>query len=106
MINRTLIRTKVVQTLFSHYYNEEGNSLLSSKKNLLDSFDDTYSLYMLMLDFVNEIVRAADDKIAFEEERAKVLHQPYTANVNFVNNRFAAQIFNNRVLRSYVDEHK
>ena len=104
MINRTLIRTKVVQTLFSHYYNEEGNSLLSSKKNLLDSFDDTYSLYMLMLDFVNEIVRAADDKIAFEEERAKVLHQPYTANVNFVNNRFEVQIFNNRVLRSYVDE--
>ena len=90
MINRTLIRTKVVQTLFGHYYNEENNTLLSSKKNLLDSFEDTYSLYMLMLDFVNEIVRAADDKIAYEEERAKVLHQSYKANVNFVNNRFAA----------------
>lgn len=103
MINRTLVRTKVVQTLFAHYY-EEDNTLLGAKKNLLNSFSDTYSLYMLMLDFVNEMVASAEDRIAYEEERAKVLHETYTANLNFVNNRFAAQIFNNRQLRSYVDE--
>lgn len=103
MINRTLVRTKVVQTLFAHYY-EEDNTLLSAKKNLLGSFADTYSLYMLMLDFVNEMVAAAEDKIAFEEERAKVRHEAYTPNMNFVNNRFATQIFNNRQLRAYMDE--
>lgn len=103
MINRTLVRTKVVQTLFAHYY-EEDNTLLGAKKNLLNSFADTYSLYMLMLDFVNEMVAAAEDRIAFEEERAKVLHESYTPNLNFVNNRFAAQIFNNRQLRAHVDE--
>lgn len=103
MINRTLVRTKVVQTLFAHYY-EEDNTLLGAKKNLLNSFADTYSLYMLMLDFVNEMVAAAEDRIAYEEERAKVRHEAYTPNLNFVNNRFATQVFNNRQLRSYVDE--
>jgi len=103
MINRTLVRTKVVQTLFAHYYGED-NTLLSAKKNLLNSYADTYSLYMLMLDFVNEMVAAAEDRIAFEEERAKVRHEAYTPNLRFVNNRFATQIFNNRKLRAYVDE--
>lgn len=103
MINRTLVRTKVVQTLFAHYY-EEDNTLLGAKKNLLNSFADTYSLYMMMLDFVNEMVSAAEDRIAFEEERAKVRHEAYTPNLNFVNNRFATQIFNNRQLRAYMDE--
>lgn len=103
MINRTLVRTKVVQTLFAHYY-EEDNTLLGAKKNLLNSFSDTYSLYMMMLDFVNEMVSAAEDRIAFEEERAKVRHEAYTPNLNFVNNRFATQIFNNRQLRAYMDE--
>lgn len=103
MINRTLVRTKVVQTLFAHYY-EEDNTLLSAKKNLLNSFSDTYSLYMLMLDFVNEMVAAAEDRITFEEERAKVRHEAYTPNLHFVNNRFATQVFNNRKLRAYIDE--
>ena len=105
MINRTLIRTKVVQTLFTHYYNEDDKTYLGAKRHLLNSFDDTYCLYMLMLDLVNEIVSAADDKIAHEAERAKVLHEDYHPNLNFANNRFAAQVFNNRILRSYIDEH-
>lgn len=105
MINRTLVRTKVVQTLFAHYY-EDDSTLLGAKKNLLNSFSDTYALYMLMLEFVNEMVSAAEGRLAYEEERAKVLHEDYTPNLRFVNNRFAAQIFNNRPLRAYIEENK
>lgn len=103
MINRTLVRTKVVQTIFACSYNEEATQL-RAKQYMLDSFADTYSLYMLMFDLVNEMVRTAEDKIAFETERAKVRHEVYTPNLNFVNNRFATQIFNNRQLRTYLEE--
>lgn len=103
MINRTLVRTKVLQTLFAFYYDEE-QTFLTAKKNLLNSFSDTYSLYMMMLDFVNEMVSAAEEKVAFEEERAKVRHETYVPNLRFINNRFAGQVFNNRRLRSYMDE--
>jgi len=103
MINRTLVRTKVIQNLFSFYYTE-GGTLLSAKRDLLNSFSDTYSLYMMLLDFVNEMVSAAEEKIYNETERAKVRHEEYKPNNNFVNNRFAAQVFNNRQLRAYMEE--
>lgn len=104
MINRTLIRTKVVQTLFAHYKTEEG-TLLNAKKQLLCSFDDVYCLYMLLLDLVNEMVTLAEERNEADEERAKATHCHYESNLNFINNRLASQIFNNRQLRSYLEEH-
>lgn len=103
MINRTLVRTKVVQTIFASSYNEEA-TLLRAKQYMLSSFADTYSLYMLFFDLVNEMVSAAEDRIAYETERAKVTHTEDTPNLRFVNNRFATQIFNNRQLRTYLEE--
>lgn len=105
MINRTIVRTKVVQTIFASSYNEETTQL-RAKQHMLHSFDDTYSLYMLFFDFVNEMVREAENKIAFETERAKVRHETYTPNTRFITNRFATQVFNNRQLRAYLEEHK
>lgn len=103
MINRTLVRTKVVQTLFA-YYKDGGKTPLTAKKDMLKSFSDTYSLYMLMLDLVNEITTLAEQKIEDESERAQILHEEYIAQRNLVNNRFAQQVFNNRQLRGYMNE--
>ena len=36
MINRTLVRSKVIQTLFA-YYKDEGSTPLAAKKELLKS---------------------------------------------------------------------
>lgn len=103
MINRTMVRTKVVQTLFAYYNSGEGGQL-QAKKELLKSFDDTYSLYMIMLDLVNEMVSIAEEKEEYEAERAKVTHRTHEAATNFINNKFAQQVFNNRHLRAYLDE--
>lgn len=105
MINRTLVRTKVMQTAFA-YYKDNEKTPLTAKKELLKSFSNTYSLYALLLDLVNEITRLAEEKIENEMERARVLHEPYEANRRFVNNQFAQQIFNNRSLRSYMTDTK
>ena len=103
MINRTLIRTKVVQTLFAHYKNPD-NTLLDAKKELLHSFDDVYSLYMLLLDLFNEMVSEAEERNELEKERAKISHQTISQNLNFINNRLSSQLFNNRHLRSYLEQ--
>lgn len=84
----------------------EEQTALTAKKNLLRSFSDTYSLYMVMLDLVNEMVCAAEQRIEAETERAKVLHQDYVPNLNFINNRFATQVFNNRQLRGYMEDNR
>ena len=102
MINRTLVRTKVVQTLFAQYSGSD-HTALSARKTLLNKFSSTYSLYMMMLSFADELTTYAEEQISENKKRAAVLHQSYTANRNFVNNRIAPQVFNNRRLRNYLD---
>ena len=102
MINRTLVRTKVVQTLFAQYSGSD-HTALSARKTLLNKFSSTYSLYMMMLSFADELTTYAEEQISENKKRAAVLHQSYTANRNFVNNRIAQQVFNNRRLRNYLD---
>ena len=102
MINRTLVRTKVVQTLFAQYSGSD-HTALSARKTLLNKFSSTYSLYMMMLSFADELTTYAEEQISENKKRAAVLHQSYTANRNFVNNRIAQQLFNNRRLRNYLD---
>lgn len=103
MINRTLVRTRVVQTLFA-YYKSEGSTPSVARKELLRSFSDTYSLYMALLAFVDEVTSYAQDQISEAESRARFTHQRYTPNRRFVENRFAKQMFGNRQLRRYIDE--
>lgn len=102
MINRTLVRTKVVQTLFAHYKSSDQTPL-AARKTLLAKFASTYNLYVMMLNFADELTTFAEEQIAENQRRAAVLHQQYNANRNFVNNRVAQQIFNNRRLRNYME---
>ena len=102
MINRTLVRTKVVQTLFAQYSGND-HTALSARKTLLNKFSSTYSLYMMMMSFADELTTYAEEQISENQKRASVLHQTYIANRNFVNNRLAQQIFNNRRIRNYLE---
>ncbi len=97
-----MVRTRVLQTLFA-YYKDGDKTPLTAKKELLRSFSDTYSVYMQMLDFINELTSYAEAQIEQAQARAKVTHTSYTPNRRFVNNRLAQQIFNNRALRNHVE---
>lgn len=103
MINRTLVRTKVVQTLFA-YYKDSSTTPEQARKMLLGSFDDTYSLYIMLLDFADELTTYAEEQLQEAIVRAAVTHTPFEPNRRFVNNRIAQQVFNNRRIRNYMDK--
>jgi N utilization substance protein B len=103
MINRTLVRTRVVQTLFA-YYTTEGKTPSTARKELLRSFSDTYSLYMALLALVDELTNYAQEQISEAQSRARFTHRSYTPNRRFVENKFAKQLFENRQLRRYIEE--
>lgn len=105
MINRTLVRTKVIQTLFA-FYNNEGTTQLSAQKELLKLFSYTYSLYFLLLDLVNEITHYANIRIEETQEKATAMHITYNANMRFVENRVAKQIDEHREIRAYIQDQK
>lgn len=103
MINRTLVRTKVLQTLFA-YYKDGDKTPLTARKELLNSFSSTYSLYMTMLAFADELVTYAEEQIAENKQRATITHQEYVPNYRFVQNKVSRDLFNNRRLRNYIEE--
>lgn len=102
MINRTMVRTRVIQTLFA-YYKDGDKTLLSARKELQKSFADTYDLYFALLDLVNELTAYAQRQIEEQVARAKATHADLTPNKRFVQNRLAQQVFDNRALRSRVE---
>lgn len=98
MINRTLVRTRVLQTLFAYY--EDGECTpLQAKKELLKSFSCTYNLYAMLLSLMDELTTYAQNQIAESEQRAKITHVPFVPNRRFADNGFAQQMFVNRRLR-------
>lgn len=103
MINRTMVRTKVLQALYA-YYQDQEKTPLTARKELRNSYADTYALYCMLLDFPNELVRHAaslqDDAIA----RARITHTTYTANHRFIDNQLIDQLFTNRRLRHELEE--
>lgn len=98
-----MVRTRVIQTLFA-YYKAPGKTLLTARKELRKSFADTYDLYFVLLDFVNELTAYAQRQIEEQTARARATHSDWKPNRRFVENRLAQQIFDNRALRAHVQE--
>jgi len=105
MINRTMVRTRVVQTLFAYYQNPDKTSI-SARKELNKSFADTYDLYFVLLDFVNELTAYAQKQLEEQKTRARATHAEWTPNRRFTQNRLAQQLFDNRALRARIQEQR
>ena len=105
MINRTMVRTRVLQTLFA-YYKDPDSTRLSAQKALHKSFADTYDLYFILLDFANELTAYAQQQIEEQIIRARATHSNWVPNRRFVNNRVAQQLFDNRAMRTRIAEQR
>lgn len=103
MINRTMVRTRVMQTLFA-YSKDSDKTMLTARKELRKSFADTYDLYFILLDFVNELTAYAQRQLEEQMARAKATHSGWKPNRRFVSNRLAQQLFDNRALRARITE--
>ncbi len=103
MINRTMVRTKVLQTLFA-YYEDGDKTPTQAKKELMRSFASTYDLYAMMLALMDELTTYAQNQIAEAEQRARVTHKTYEPNRRFADNQLAKNMFANRTLRRLMDE--
>lgn len=98
-----MVRTRVVQTLFA-YYKDGDKTPGTARKELCKSFADTYDLYFMLLDFMNELTAYAQQQLEEQSARARATHASWVPNKRFVQNRFAQQIFDNRALRARMAE--
>ncbi|MDD3430913.1 MAG: transcription antitermination factor NusB [Bacteroidales bacterium] len=105
MINRVLIRTKVLQMVYAYHQNNNEN-LAKAEKELFYSLEKTYELYLYLLLLVSDISYYAEQRI--DLARSKYLPSPEEQNPNlrFVNNAFLAQLRKNASFKHEINNRK
>ena len=105
MINRELIRLKVVQICYAFHQNE-GRDMEVAEKELMLSMSKSYEMYNLLLLLLTEIGRMAHRYYEVRVNRLSRLGMENKENPRFVNNLFLRQLEENQQLRSFADSCK
>ena len=104
MVNRILIRIKVVQIVYSYLKGEKD--MATAEKELFFSLEKAYDLYHYLLVLMIELTDLQKRRI----ETAKAKHLPTYAELNpntrFIDNRFIASLRANAQLLDYTDSQK
>ena len=104
MINRELIRIKVVQLTYAYYQNGSKN-IDTAEKELLFSLSKAYDLYNYLLALIVGITQEARRHLEVAQSRAQRegLEMP---SQRFAYNRFALQLEENRMLNDFIEAQK
>ena len=105
MINRTLIRLKIVQLIYAFYQNG-GKNIDIAEKELLFSLSKAYDLYNYMLLLIVSVSRYAFEEVERKEQLNRVGHIDEVVSHRFADNQFAAQLEKNKQLQEFVDTKK
>ena len=103
MINRILIRIKVLQVVYSHYQND-NKDLKAAETELQFSLRKSYDLYHYLLLLIVELTTQQKQKIELRKAKLRPTLEDLKPNERFINNRFAAQILQNSSLQKYATE--
>ena len=104
MINREIIRNKVVQLTYAYYQNGNKN-IDSAEKELLFSLSKAYDLYAYMLALIPAVARESRKYLEVAQSKAQ---REGTAmpSQKFAYNRFAIQVEQNTALNDILDAKK
>ena len=105
MINRVLIRLKIVQIIYA-YYKNSGKTLKATEDEVFFSLSKAYDLYNYMLLLIVGITHYAADRISFLSMKIRPTESDRNPNLKFVNNRFALQLENNEQLKKFAEKSK
>ncbi len=108
MINRELIRLKVVQLIYAYYQNE-GKTIEVAEKELMFSLGKAFELYeyllSLLIDMRNMAARK-DESNKNRQQRLGTTVHGITPDGRFATNQFLEQLASNRFLNDYRENQK
>ena len=104
MINRVLIRIKVLQIVFAYYQNG-SDELKMAENELFLSLRRSYDLYYYFLLLIVEVTRLHERQLDTRKHKYLPTSDELNPNMRLVNNRLARQIEANGKLQAYVKEH-
>lgn len=106
MINRVLIRLKIVQIVYAYYQNG-GKNLDTAEKELFFSLSKAYDLYNYLLLLMVEVTKQANKRLnAAKNKLVPTNKEELFPNTKFVENRFIAQLEVNKQLLEFSNNQK
>ena len=105
MINRVLIRLKIVQIVYAYYQNG-GKNLDTAEKELFFSLSKAYDMYNYLLLLMVEITKQAERKQNAAKSKLLPTAEELYPNTKFVENRFIAQLEVNKQLLEFSETQK
>ena len=105
MINRVLIRLKIVQIVYAYYHNG-GKNLDTAEKELFFSLSKAYDLYNYLLLLMVEVTKQANKRLNAAKNKLVPTKEELFPNTKFVENRFIAQLEVNKQLLEFSNNQK
>ena len=105
MINRALIRLKIVQIIYAYYQNG-GKNLDTAEKELFFSLSKAYDLYNYLLLLIVAVTQYANKRIEMGKTKLRPTKEELLPNMKFAENRFVAQLEVNKQLNDFVETQK
>jgi len=105
MINRVLIRLKIVQIVYAYYQNG-GKNLDTAEKELFFSLSKAYDLYNYLLLLMVEVTKQANKRLNAAKNKLVPTKEELFPNAKFVENRFIAQLEVNKQLLEFSNNQK
>lgn len=105
MINRVLIRLKIVQIVYAYFQNG-GKNLDTAEKELFFSLSKAYDLYNYLLLLMVEVTKQANKRLNAAKNKLVPTKEELFPNTKFVENRFIAQLEVNKQLLEFSNNQK
>lgn len=106
MINRVLIRAKVVQMLYAYMVSKDSMTLTTAKKELKKSLDKSYELYNALLKLMIELTDVQDLRLDEAKHKFLPTEEDLNPNMRFVENEFVKRLRADQTLADFVDDKK
>lgn len=106
MINRVLIRAKVVQMLYAYMVSKDSITLTTAKKELTKSLDKSYELYNALLKLMIELTDVQDLRLDEAKHKFLPTEEDLNPNMRFVENEFVKRLRADQTLADFVDDKK
>lgn len=105
MINRVLIRLKIIQVVYAYYQNG-GKTIDTAEKELFFSLSKAYDLYNYLLLLMVAVTNYAQKRIDAGKAKLAPTSEELFPNMKFVKNKFIAQLEVNKQLCDFVEHQK
>ncbi|MDH8702342.1 N utilization substance protein B [Dysgonomonadaceae bacterium PH5-43] len=102
MINRVLIRIKVLQVVYAYYLKRSGD-IKSAEKELIKSLQRSYDLYLYLLQLIVVLTDVEQKRLDALKYKYLPTEQELNPNTRFIDNKFAEQLRLNKTLVSFIN---